>query len=774
MDELNELENSKNLSAIKIRKAYMDFLSKEVKGIDEKLKDESLGEEERKKLTQTKETLAEVVKSIYSLETPTDEDIQKIKENLKELLTKKYDDKKLRSEIETLESEITSLEETKKSHEEEIKKLEEEAKKAQDLHEFQEYLKLHFKALDYNKALEEGKIEFEQETQVKNMIANLAEKYPDICGLDKMPKDKSNLDILKNQSLAINFEIENLRKDHKDTKELENLSAAVINFVDYVDNLRAKAIKEEELDFEHNKEYALIQYANTAREIGTVDKLNNKVAEIQKEIEVLEENLKNSDAMLVVNQDEETKKENEKDRAKLAAKKAELGVYLNEIKFRNLPDDLRKNNAIFALDMEEKRKKLDSFPADERIKREKELNHLEELHKHFYERDFAKEYQEIIDKTTKLKAEQEEMSKKIKENGMSIEHLRKDMDYITDSKTAIADYETAKEKLDIVHGLDKIKEKAIKNFQGKEFTPEELKAFIENQEEFNLIKDAHDKDEIENLLITEITNACKKQKVSNVRKDWKTYAKSAGFVAAGLAAGLVLSSVPGVGTIRMGLATAKLAINAIDKSISLYNEKHQDKEPIKSISQIIDEKLIAHLPKKIQSGLKKIEDKLKQKEVNLFLNGVSAGYIAGNVVEMVTGKTVFQNVADKFNSPQPIIAESNASSLASSSSSSSSDLESAKVLDVDVPTDVITSLNVGDVYDLSNIPDGYVYSGSNNAVKLLTQAGKAVTLDKKVTVNGKVWCSFLQPDGKGYAWIPEDVVKSLGKVANEVGKGLGR
>lgn len=758
MEELNELENSKNLSAIKIRKAYMDFLSKEVKGIDEKLKDESL---------------SEVVKSIYSLETPTDEDIQKIKENLKELLAKKYDDKKLRSEIETLEGEITSLEETKKSHEEEIKKLEEEAKKAQELHEFQEYLKLHFKALDYNKALKEGKMEFEQETQVKNMIANLAEKYPDICGLDKMPKDTSNLNILKNQSLAINLEIENLRKDHKDTKELENLSTAVVNFVDYVDNLRAKAIKEEELDFDHNKEYALIEYANTAREIGTVDELNNKVAEIQKEIEVLEENLKNSDAMLVVNQDEETKKENEKDRAKLAAKKAELGVYLNEIKFRNLPDDLRKNNAIFSLDMEEKRKKLDSLPADERIKREKELDHLEELHKHFYERDFAKEYQEIIDKTTELKSEQEEMAKKIKENEMSIEPLRKDIDYITDSKTAIAEYETAKEKLDIVHGLDKIKEKAIKNFQGKEFTPEELKAFIESQEEFNLIKDAPDKEEIENLLMTEITNACKKQKVSNVRKDWKTYAKSAGFLAAGLATGLVLSSVPGVGTIRMGLATAKLAINAIDKGISLYNEKHQDKEPIRTISQVIDEKLKKILPEKIQSGLKKIEEKLKQKEVNLFLNGVSAGYIAGNVVEMVTGKTVFQNVTDKLNTPKTNIAESKAPSLASSNTPSTPSTEPIKVPEVDIPTDAVTSLNVGEVYDLSSIPQGYVYSGSNDAVNLLTQAGKAVTLDKKVTVNGKVWCSFLQPDGKGYAWIPEDVVKSLGKVA-EVGKGISR
>ena len=82
MDELNELENSKNLSAIKIRKAYMDFLSKEVKGIDEKLKDEALSEEEKQKLTETKKNLSDVVKSIYSLETPTDEDILKIKENM--------------------------------------------------------------------------------------------------------------------------------------------------------------------------------------------------------------------------------------------------------------------------------------------------------------------------------------------------------------------------------------------------------------------------------------------------------------------------------------------------------------------------------------------------------------------------------------------------------------------------------------------------------------------------------------------------------------------
>ena len=618
---------------------------------------------------------------------------------------------------------------------------------------------------------------FENEDQIKEMVANLAEKYPDICDLDKMPKDTSDLNILKNQGLAINFEIENLKKDGKDTKELEELSTAVTNFTNHIEEVRNKAIKEEELDFEHNKEQALIGYVNATKEIGTIEGLNIKIEEIKKEIAVLEENLKNSEAMLVVNQDEETKRENQKDKTKLEAKKAELNVYVNEIKFRNLPDKLRYPNAAFKEHLREERAKLEDLPADLKIERGKKLDHLEELHKHFYERDFAKEYQELLDKATKLKEEEKVTEEKIKSANDKLEPLRKDMDYITDSKKVIVDYETAKEKIDIVDGLDALKAKAIENFHGKEFTPEELKAFIESQEEFNLIKDALDKDKIENLLITEITNACKKQKVSNVRKDWKTYLKSAGIVASGLATGLVLSSVPGVGTIRMGLATAKLAINAIDKGISLYNDKHQDKEPIKSISQVIDEKLIAKLPKKIQSGLKRIEEKLKQKEVNLFINGVSVGYVAGNVVEMVTGKTVLQNAADKLKAPKTNIAESQASSLASSNPASSTPNKNSVTLktpEVDIPTDTITSVNIGDVYDLSSIPKGYVYSGSNDAVNLLTQAGKAVTLDKKVTVNGKVWCSFLQPDGKGYAWIPEDVVKSLGKAANEVGKGISR
>ena len=71
---------------------------------------------------------------------------------------------------------------------------------------------------------------------------------------------------------------------------------------------------------------------------------------------------------------------------------------------------------------------------------------------------------------------------------------------------------------------------------------------------------------------------------------------------------------------------------------------------------------------------------------------------------MVTGKTVFQNVTDKLNTPKTNIAESKAPSLASSNTPSTPSTEPIKVPEVDIPTDAVTSLNVGEVYDLSSIP----------------------------------------------------------------------
>lgn len=676
MEELNELENSKNLSAIKIRKAYIDFLSKEVKGIDEELKDESLSEEKRKNLEEQKKTFKEAANTVFSLKTPTDEEIESIKAMLSDLLAKKYDDKKLRVGIEELENEISSLEATKKSQEEEIKKLEEEAKEAQELHEFQKYL---IRRSSFFK-----KEETEEDTKIQEMIAKLSETYPEDCAVDKLPTAAGGLDRLKNQQYAINNKIENLKKDGKDTKDLEAVCHNISLFINKVEEDRATRI--------------ICQRDSSTELTSKIEELKEEVDSLNRDVEAMQIVVDEDAGIIGFREDTDSELLSQK-LGLLGQKKAKLSDLLNEKKFKKIQakdKNLVLSDLNFDVYMKSEQEKLKNLQyADEIIKREKELEDLEKKHKCLYGYDFSKEYKECLDKAAKLKEELELTEEKLKNANDKAEPLRKEIGYITDSKKAIENYESAKDKLDLIKDLEA---KAIKNFIGKEFTSEDIKKFLEEQEEFEILADDTNKEEIENLLMTEITNACKKQKVSNVRKDWKTYLKSARIVAVGLATGLVLSSVPGVGTIRMGLATAKLAINAIDKGISLYNEKHQDKKPIKSISQVIDEKLIAKLPNKIQGGLKKIEEKLKQKNVNLFLNGVSAGYIAGNVIEMVTGKTVFQNVADKLNSPKTNIAESKAPSLASSNTPSTPSTEPIKVSEVDIPTDTVTSLDVGEIY----------------------------------------------------------------------------
>lgn len=782
MDELNELENSKSLNAIRIRKAYIAYLTQEVKEIDEKLKDETLSEDEKSQLTEQKKALEESARKVYSIKNPTEEEIAGLKIMLNDLFAK--NEAKLNDELAALKSELDIKEKEYQEVQEQIEKLEENIPKASELKDFQEFLRLRSKAVDYKKQQEKGITPAEKDKQIKWTIDKLASTYPEICGLDKMPQDTSDLDILKNQNYAINFEIERMKKAGKDTAVLEKVSKVITKFTDSREKARVKAIKEEELDFKKNNTTFLIKIANEAAAVDSVAHLNEKIAKLQGEVDNLREYLKDSEAMLVVNADETSKIENLKAKANLDAKEAELEIYLDEIKFRDLPEELHLSDEEFVSAINERRARLENLPEPGRIQEAKEIQNLEDRHKELYGHDFAKEYQELVDKISKFKNQQETHHQEMAAYKAKKKDIDQKIDYISDGKQTIKDYDMAN---DIINNLNTLKAKAIENFQGKEFTSEDIKKFLEAQEEFKVLKDNPDKDKIEDLLVNEVTNACKKQKATNPRKDLKAFAKAAAVVASGFATGMVLSCVPGVGQVRMLAAGLKLAGNVIDKGINIYNSKHQDKKPIRTISQVLDAG-INNLPPKIQNGLKFIKEKLSNKNVNLFINGVSAGYITGNVVELVTGKTVLQNIGDKFKSanatPESIAQASGTSSSgtgngasssnSSGAASSSTQSKTPKVPELNIPTDAITSLNIGEVYDLSNIPQGYIASGSEKAVNLITQAGKKAILDKTVTVNGKVWCSFLQPDGKGYAWIPEDVVKSLGKVATEVGKGITR
>lgn len=768
MDELNELENSKSLNAIRIRKAYIAYLTQEVKEIDEKLKDETLSEDEKSQLAEQRKALEESARKVYSIKNPTDEEIA----NIKELIAKKYDAKKLEATLTVLNHDLDVLESDRKQINASIKVINYETKKVNELKELQEYLALRTKKPTYAK--------IGDEEQIASMVKRLETEYPNICGPDNVSKETIPLNTLTNQKLAIDLEISYLKKDGKSTKELEELSGALEKFIDDCQKKRVAAI-EEAKEYDKNKEIFLINFANIASSCR-LPELKAEIAKVEAEVKELESRLQESEAMLVVNADEETKQQKLLDEVKLQAKRAELQIYRSEENLRKLPKEMKYNTELFNLFMKREKAKLATLDPQEREKRAKELKNLELHHKYLYGQDFTKIFDNCQSKIKALEGKLSNKENEIKELNARITTVKEDYEYVNNTKNAIKEYETSQE---ILNTVDTLKAKTIENFQGKEFNSEDIKKFLEEQEEFKVLKDNPDKDKIEDLLINEITNACKKQKATNPRKDLKTFAKAAAIVASGFATGMVLSCVPGVSQVRMLAAGLKLAGNAIDKGISIYNSKHQDKKRIRTISQVLAAG-IDNLPPKIKTGLNFIKEKLSKTNVNLFINGVSAGYITGNVVELVTGKTVLQNIGDKFKSanaaPESIASSSgtastgNGASSSNSSGAASSSTQPAtpKVPELDIPTDAVTSLNIGEVYDLSNIPQGYIASGSEKAVNLLTQAGKKAILDKTVTVNGKVWCSFLQPDGKGYAWIPEDVVKSLGKVATEVGKGITR
>lgn len=143
----------------------------------------------------------------------------------------------------------------------------------------------------------------------------------------------------------------------------------------------------------------------------------------------------------------------------------------------------------------------------------------------------------------------------------------------------------------------------------------------------------------------------------------------------------------------------------------------------------------------------------------MFVNGVSAGYITGNVIEMVTGKTVLENIKSTLK-PEETVIETPSQNFNQSGSSEPSAPEATTQVPTDIPAD-LTPVQ-GQTYDLSEIAKGYVASGNKDAVNLITSAGKDAVFDRAVTASdGSIWYHFKQANGLGYAWFPKDVVEEV-------------
>lgn len=309
---------------------------------------------------------------------------------------------------------------------------------------------------------------------------------------------------------------------------------------------------------------------------------------------------------------------------------------------------------------------------------------------------------------------------------------------------------------------EEIVRQGIGKFSNTEFTDNEVADFVNNHPLISKFA-GPDEAQIKENIKNDILKYCKKfepeipEDDEEEKKDWKALLGSIAIFTGGFATGMALSCVPGIGTIRMAMATAKLGVSAVN----FVSEKLGHGKIInisQKIEQLKNSKFAKKHPK-IAAGVDKAYEVLTSKEFNLFVNGVSAGYITGNVIEMVTGKTVLENIKSTLK-PEETVIDTPSQNFNQSGSSEPSAPETTTQVPTDIPAD-LTPVQ-GQTYDLSEIAKGYVASGNKDAVNLITSAGKDAVFDRAVTASdGSIWYHFKQANGLGYAWFPKDVVEEV-------------
>ena len=259
--------------------------------------------------------------------------------------------------------------------------------------------------------------------------------------------------------------------------------------------------------------------------------------------------------------------------------------------------------------------------------------------------------------------------------------------------------------------------------------------------------------------------------------------------AVGFAAGVGLSCVPGVGQIRMALAATKL----VGAGINFWANRHPDGKIAKA-RDWVREQWYDKCPN-FARGVDYIKAKMKQVPYNAFINGMSLGYITGNVFELMTGQTVFQAIGEKMNgapaealttsaSNTPQITDNSANTITENPivdntqvTDATSVVESTPVVPPTPTPDQITEIvKSGQSVDISGIEMGRVSSDAQNAVRLLQSRGSDVTFLREVTLNDgtKMW-AFNQANGAGYAWFKaDDIINYLGENSPEIVAGVSR
>lgn len=335
---------------------------------------------------------------------------------------------------------------------------------------------------------------------------------------------------------------------------------------------------------------------------------------------------------------------------------------------------------------------------------------------------------------------------------------------------------------------------AVSHFENaeKQDLDNNINEFLNNHRRIEKINWYENSEKLKKELIDEIKNNRKSEQlfVEKTEKNSKLWLKALA-ATAGFASGLAMSCVPGVGTIRMGISVAKLAGSAIN----VWTKKHPNGK-IAKVKNNVNDKLNSKFPR-IMETVNKMREKLKETPLNCFINGVSTGYITGNIIEMLTGETVFENIKNMFEREEiagpilppdePIITPEQTPDVEVDVPDNTPIVNDPSINEPikpeplpgieDVPSineDMIEAFlpKEGEVYDLSALAEGLVSSDATSSVNLMQSLGKEVVFDQAVQLpDGTIMWHFKQINGAGYAWFNStDVQELMSKASNVVSK----
>lgn len=614
---------------------------------------------------------------------------------------------------------------------------------------------------------------------IKKMYAQVEKMVRDEKYIDLNKKDESLKFVeLVNEKInpaalgLTNKEFEKMNKKlAKDSKKFEMTLKALNEY----GSIRVIKKDEEELD-ELALEQAIILQTQEQLEEERKKELKEQYEQVLKETELKneemdEEFISDEEKFVIEEIIEERKKTKEIENIKAKIKELEIQ---SEEKISALQSEFDKSERL----VENYQKALDKQLVQISVELSKlytqDINH----------EDVASKIKELEERKKVIEEKKQELVDIF--NNKKEQYIEKEKEELNFYKSIEKEYNDAQEEI-----IKKIKSDKEYRTKSKEEKMEYINENIVNYEKLN----SYDKKDILKQELTEsIYKKAKAKKIMKIKIDKPLMQKCVAGLG-GFALGYTMSLVPGVGTIRMGISTVKLATAVSKKASKVLTAKYPDGKVAKiskkvSIIKTEANKFIKKFPR-ISEGIEKIDTLLKDPRTEWFINGMAIGYITGNVVETIKNNVSAINTKNvneistdtnsygSANLEDPTL-EVNPTDPSITPHVDHTDISvnpvepditpvvttPQDIVDIpDIPNVVdnsVVNLAQGDVVDISGLSQGLVSSDSSNYLNLVNGLGENAVFDKSVILpDGTEMWHFNQTNGLGYAWFKAEDVQDI-------------